>query len=91
MTFSILLGAPFGMLLGALLGTRFTVVVLYPATIVIAGVIIGSLAVHGTTVWQITCAAALGVTELQIGFVLGSATRLLTVRQAPPVKPVTHA
>jgi hypothetical protein len=60
-----------GLAVGAVLGTRFNVFILFPA--MLAGVLlnIGIASTQGTGFWQVLIALALSITGLQLGFVVG--------------------
>jgi hypothetical protein len=60
-----------GLAVGAVLGTRFNVFILFPA--MLAGVLlnIGIASAQGTGFWQMLIALALSITGLQLGYVVG--------------------
>ena len=67
------------LLLGAVLGQRFKVLILLPAmlpTVTFATIVV---ALQGATVWQIVATAFLAGTSLQIGYLAGIGIRHLTI------------
>jgi len=65
----------FCLLIGAVLGQRFKVLVLIPAMVPVLAVAAGSA--HAGTVWQILGAAVVAATSLQIGYFVGVGIRHL--------------
>jgi len=72
---------------GAILGLRFKVLVLLPATLA-TGVVIAAVSVStGTGVWWTVILTVMGVTLLQIGYLGGAAISLLSgASAAAPVR-----
>jgi hypothetical protein len=76
------------LLFGVLLGTRFKVMVLFPATILVVGVIIAIVIPNPAyTAWNIVWAAAL----LQVGYLLGLFIWHLVVWRRTPRLPALRA
>jgi hypothetical protein len=59
------------LLVGALLGQRFKVMVLMPATAIVLVVAIGTGVTHAHTAWSIILMAAAAATSMQIGYLIG--------------------
>jgi len=75
------------MLLGAALGMRFKVFVLFPAIFASAALIVGAAAAHGSAVWSAVLSIALSATGLQIGFFGGVAARFVVAAAWAPRLP----
>ena len=71
-------------LFGAVLGQRFTVLVLIPAMVVVA---VGAAITHPQASWWIVALAAVAAVCLQCGYFVGIILRQLVV--AAPVRPST--
>jgi hypothetical protein len=71
-------------LFGAALGTRFKVLVLFPAIFVSAALIAGATAAHGSSVWSAVLSMAVSATGLQMGFLGGVATRFVVAAARAP-------
>jgi|ERR1700694_1226756 len=66
MTFSMV-----SLLVGAVLGQRFQVIVLVPAVAIALVLAIGTGVTHGDTGWSIVLMAAAAATSVQIGYLIG--------------------
>jgi membrane protein DedA with SNARE-associated domain len=60
-----------GLLVGAALGQRFTVMILVPGTVVLLAVSIATGFTHANTAWSIALTAAIAATSMQIGYLIG--------------------
>jgi hypothetical protein len=60
-----------GLAIGAVLGMRFNVFVLFPAMLVAVPVSVGIASVQGGGVWHTLLAIVLSITALQLGFLVG--------------------
>jgi hypothetical protein len=59
------------LLVGALLGQRFKVMILMPATAIVLAIAIGTGVTHAYTAWSIILMAGAAVTSVQIGYLIG--------------------
>jgi membrane protein DedA with SNARE-associated domain len=59
------------LLVGALLGQRFRVMVLMPATAIVLLIAVGTGATHVYTAWSIILMAVAAATSMQIGYLIG--------------------
>jgi membrane protein DedA with SNARE-associated domain len=59
------------LLVGALLGQRFKVMVLMPATAILLILAVGIGVTHAQTAWSIVLMAAAAATSMQIGYLIG--------------------
>lgn len=74
-------------IIGVALGARFKVLVLLPASMASIMLATGAAAARGNGLGMIMATAALCVTALQAGYLLGTATRFFVV---PRVRPRPH-
>ena len=65
------------LLIGAVLGQGFKVMVLMPATVIVLVLAIGTGATHAHTVWMIVLMTAATATSMQIGYLIGIGIRHL--------------
>jgi membrane protein DedA with SNARE-associated domain len=63
------------LLVGALLGQRFKVMVLMPATAILLVLAVGIGVTHAHTAWWIVLMAAAAATSMQIGYLIGIGVR----------------
>jgi hypothetical protein len=59
------------LLVGALLGQRFKVMVLMPATAIVLVIAVGTGVTHAYTAWSIILMAVAAATSMQIGYLIG--------------------
>lgn len=59
------------LLVGALLGQRFKVMVLFPATVIVLVIAVGIGVGHARMAWSIVLMAAAAATSMQIGYLIG--------------------
>jgi hypothetical protein len=72
-----------GIILGAALGLRFTVLVLFPATLLSFALIASVAAARGYGLWPTLIAVALSITGIQVGFLGAISTRyFMTARRS---------
>jgi hypothetical protein len=71
-------------LFGLVLGTRFKVLVLFPAIFISAVLIVGAGIEHGNGGWAILLDFVLSATGLQLGFLGGTATRAFIAAARAP-------
>jgi len=64
-------------IIGALLGLRFKVLILVPAIVIGAVTTLGIGMAHGASVWVTLLAAILTITALQMGYLGGAVTRFV--------------
>jgi membrane protein DedA with SNARE-associated domain len=65
------------LLIGAVLGQGFKVIVLMPATAIVLALAVGTGAAHAHTVWMIVVMTATTATSMQIGYFIGIGIRHL--------------
>src|SRR5882757_3815359 len=63
------------LLVGAVLGQRFTVMVLIPATAVVLALAVGTGVTHAHTAWSVVLMIAAATTCMQIGYFAGIGIR----------------
>ena len=63
------------LLLGMVLGQRFKVLVLVPATLVVLGLTIAGQIMHVNAIWPLPLAAVAAAASLQIGYLFGLGIR----------------
>jgi hypothetical protein len=63
------------MLIGALLGQRFKVLILIPAMAIASAAVFALGVAHNNNLWSVLLVAALTVTALQLGYLGGTAIR----------------
>lgn len=66
--------------IGAILGLRFTVLVLVPAMIVSSIAIFGIGIAYGDSPWSMVIAVLLAITALQIGYLAGSVIQFVVAK-----------
>ncbi len=66
-----------GILVGAVLGLRFKVLVLVPVICVAIPIVLAAGIAHGDGVWRLALAMVVIATSLQVGYILGNVTRFL--------------
>jgi hypothetical protein len=66
-------------LTGAVLGVRFKVFILVPASILVAAVTLTFVTAHGNGSWSFVFATLLAITALQVGYLAATVTRFVTV------------
>lgn len=71
------------MLIGAMLGLRFKVLVLVPANVIGSAATLGFGIMHSSSLWSALLVMALAITALQMGYIGGTAIRFAVVR---PIK-----
>jgi hypothetical protein len=64
-------------LIGAMLGLRFKVLILVPANVIGSAATLGLGIAHSNSFWSTLLAIALAITALQIGYLGGTAIRFL--------------
>jgi hypothetical protein len=74
-----------GLAIGAVLGTRFNIFVLFPAMLVDVPVNVGIASVRGGGLWPTLLSIVLSITGLQLGFLVGGMA--LQARQQQPLQP----
>jgi hypothetical protein len=68
------------MLIGAMLGLRFKVLVLVPANVIGSAATLGFGIMHSSSFWSALLVMALAITALQMGYIGGTAIRFAVVR-----------
>ena len=63
------------LLVGAVLGQRFTIIVLIPATAVVLALAVGTGITHAHTAWSLVLMIAAATTSMQIGYFVGIGIR----------------
>jgi hypothetical protein len=63
------------LLVGAVLGQRFKVMVLMPATAIVLILAVGTGVTHAQTAWSIVLMAAAAATSMQVGYLIGIGIR----------------
>ena len=64
-------------LFGAVLGLRLKVLILVPAIVLVASVVLGFGIAHGDSLWSYLLAMGLAITALQMGYLGGVITRFV--------------
>jgi hypothetical protein len=64
-------------LLGAVLGARFRVGILFPVTAAALAIVAADATMQGAGIWAAVVGAAIVLTGLQVGFLAGAATYFL--------------
>jgi hypothetical protein len=67
------------MLIGAMLGLRFKVLILVPAIVIGSAATLGIGMAHSNSLWSILLAMALAITALQMGYFGGTIIRFIIV------------
>jgi hypothetical protein len=65
-----------GILVGALLGLRYRLIVLAPAICLACAIVVAESAIHGESAWWMAIAIVVVATALQLGFFGGFSLRL---------------
>ena len=84
------------LLVGAVLGQRFKVLVLIPATAIVLVLAVATGVTQAQTVWSIILMAAAAATSMQIGYLIGIGIRhvlgaVWSSRSSPLTSPTTSA
>jgi hypothetical protein len=72
------------MLIGAVLGMRFKVLVLFPGIFFSSMLLAAAAVANGSTLWSAVLSMVLSATGLQIGFLGGVATRFVVAAARTP-------
>ena len=83
------------MLIGAMLGLRFKVLILVPAIVIGSAATLGIGMAHSNSLWSILLAMALAITALQMGYLGGAAIRFVSAgervrKDAPGIIPAAQ-
>ena len=76
------------MLVGAVLGLRFRILVLVPALLLMLALVVAGGLAHGDDVWSILLALMLGGISIQLGYLGGTAIRFTVAAARAPRLPV---